>query len=101
MKHFYPLVALAEGRVNVARGQMEQAMENFTRAEDQALDMQRRPSVVLARAGALQVLGSLGRTSEAETQRQRARAMIDEIAGLFDDEKLRGIYLQSAVKKLE
>ena len=101
MKHFYPLVALAEGRVNVARGQMEQAMEDFTRAEGQALDMQMRPSVVLARAGALQLLGTLGRTSEAETQRQRARAMIHKIAGLFDDENLRGMYLQSAMKKLE
>ena len=59
-----------------------------------------RPLVWQARAGAARVLSGAGRTSEAEAKRSEAKDMVDEIAGLFKDEKLRGMFLESATSKL-
>ena len=100
MKHFYPLVALAQGKVDAARGEMERALEEFTHAEGLALEMQVRPLVVQARAGTAKVLSAAGRTGESEEKRLAAHAMIQEIAGLFQDEQLKDMYLANAVKKL-
>ena len=43
--------------------------------------------------------GALGRPVEASAKRDAARAVIDEIADLFEDETLRGLYLETAAKK--
>ena len=100
MKHFYPLLAFAEAQVSLARGEPQSALEEFLRAEELALEMQMRPLVWQARSGAAQALSAVGRTSEAQAKRDQARAMIDEIAGLFEDEKLRSIYVNSATGKI-
>ena len=100
MKHLYAFVAFAGAQVSAAQGRWEQALDSFTRAEEQALRMQMRPLVWQARAGAAQVLSGAGRTSKAEAKRAEARHMVDEIAGLFNDEKLRGTFLESATSKL-
>ena len=100
MRHFYAFVAFADAQVSAAQGRGDQALDSFTRAEEQALRMQMRPLVWQARAGAAQVLSGAGRTSEAEAKRAEARDMVDEIAGLFKDEKLRGMFLESATSKL-
>jgi len=100
MKHYYPLVELTDAKVSMAQGKNQQALGHFTRAEGLALDMKMRPPVWQARAGAAQVLSALGRRIEAEEKRRQAREVIDEIAGLFQDEKLRTMYLDSATKKL-
>ena len=100
MQHFYAFVAFAGAQVSAAQGNGEQALDSFTRAEEQALRMQMRPLVWQARAGAVQVLSGAGRASEAEAKLAEARDMVDEIAGLFKDEKLRGMFLESATNKL-
>ena len=100
MQHLYPLVALAEAHVLAAQGETEQALDSFARGEELALKLQMRPLVWQARAGAAQTLSALGRKDEAHTKRQEARAMIHEIAELFEDAKLRGMYLQGATAKI-
>ena len=100
MKHYYPFVAFADSQVSAARGETDRALENFSRAEEGALEMGMRPLVWQARAGAAAVLTTLGRRDEAESKQNEARAMIDEIAGLFEDEELGLAYLESAMKKL-
>lgn len=100
MKHFYPLVELAEAQVNAAQGDTEKAVENFQRAEELALEMQMRGMVLQARGGAAKVLSTSGRTAEADTKVQGARAMIDEIAGLFQDSNLRDSFVNSANSRL-
>ena len=100
MKHLYALVAFAGAQVSAAQGREDQALDNFTRAEEQALQMQMRPLVWQARAGAARVLSGAGRTSEAEAKRSEAKDMVDEIAGLFEDAKLRSMFLASATSKL-
>ena len=47
-----------------------------------------RPMVLRTRLGAAQILAASGRSSEAEAKLAEARAMIDEIGGLFEDEEL-------------
>ena len=99
MRNLYPLIALTEARVSVARGERERALEQLARAEQIASAMQMRPMVWQARAEAARVLSELGRVAEAEQKRREAQAMIDQIAGLFTDEKLRAMYLESASQK--
>ncbi len=100
MKNYYPFVALAGGQVSATRGETDQALKSFTRAEELGLGLRMRPLVVQARAAATKLLSTLGRTSEAEEKQGQARAMIDKIAALFQDEQLRSKYAESATKKL-
>ena len=100
MKHLYPLIGFADAQVSAARGEAEQALEQFIRAEELALEMQMRPLVWQARAGAALALSASGRDGEADVKRRAAQAMIDEIAGLFEDEKLRTMFVEGATKRL-
>ena len=100
MKQFYPLVEFAEAQVSAARGDMERALEGFATAEQLALEMGMRPLVWQARADAAQVLSASDRASDAEAKRAEARAMIDEIAGLFQDDDLRTKYVNGATSRL-
>ncbi|MBI5649832.1 MAG: AAA family ATPase [Chloroflexi bacterium] len=99
MSHLEPELALADARVSIARGEPGIALEHFARAEKIASEMQMRPAVWQARAGASQVLRELGRDDDANAQRDAARAMINEIAELFRDESLRGMFLENALSK--
>ena len=100
MQHLYAFVAFAGAQVSAAQDLGDQALDGFRRAEEQALRMQMRPLVWQARAGAAQVLSGAGRTSEADAKRTEARDMVDEIAGLFEDERLRRMFLENATAKL-
>jgi len=101
MKNLYPLVWLTEARISAANGNLERALEQFARAEALALEMTMRPLVWQARAAAAGILSALGRTGEAEARRQGARGMIDEIAGLFADERLRVMFVESATRRTD
>jgi len=95
MNHLEPELALAEARISRARGERDSALDHFARAEKIANELQMRPAVWQARAGASQVLRELGRVDEANAQRDTARATINEIATLFRDENLRGMFLEN------
>ena len=66
-----------------------------------AMDLQMRPLVWKALAGSADVLVKAGGMDEAAQKRDQARAVIDEIAREFKDEKLRDTYLASAEEKLK
>ena len=100
MQHFYPMISFADGQVAADRGDLELGLQGFSRGEEQALEMGMRPLVWQTRAAAARLLESLGRAADAETKWSQARATIDEIADLFQDESLRTQYLESAKKKL-
>ena len=100
MQHFYPLVFFAEGQVSAGRGDPESVLQRFGRGEELALQAGMRPLVWQARAAAAGVLETLARPDDAAEKRDAAQAMIDEIAGLFQDESLRDLYLESATAKL-
>jgi tetratricopeptide (TPR) repeat protein len=100
MKHLYPLVALAEAQVRAACGDAQRALENFARAEALALELQMRPLVGLARVEAAKIMSALGRESDAEAKWQGARAMIEEIANLFEDAAMRALYVENASGKI-
>jgi tetratricopeptide (TPR) repeat protein len=100
MRWLYPLVALTEASVSAARGESDRALEHFARAEELALQMQMRPIVWQARAGAAQALDTLGRSGEADAERRAARSLIAEIADLFQDQGLRASFMESASRKI-
>ena len=100
MRHFYPLLEFADAQLKVARGDVEDALASFNRMEQLASEMGMRPLVLQARLGETQLLSASGRASEAETKGGEARAMIDEIAELFQDEDLREQFVKSATGKM-
>jgi hypothetical protein len=91
---------LAEAQVHAARGDAQHALENFARAEALALELQMRPLVGLARVEAAKIMSALGRESDAEAKWQGARAMIEEIANLFEDAAMRALYVENASGKI-
>lgn len=101
MQQHYADIALVDARVSAARGDTAHALDQFARAEQRASEMKMRPIVWQARAGAAKVLAAMSRTAEADAKRQAARAMIDEIAGLFQDAELRAAFVESAMKKID
>lgn len=98
MRHRMPLVELTDGRVRSARGEADGALEAFARAEALAAPMGMRPVILEARTEAARWLASLGREAEAEVKRREARAMVEEIAGLFEDPEMRREYLENAAR---
>jgi len=108
MKFAMPFVEWAEAQALGARGDpstgsgqaLELALQHLARSESLATEMQMRPSVLRARASAASLLSKLGRTSDAEKKRSEARAMIEEIAGLFKDETLKQAFIDNATKTM-
>jgi tetratricopeptide (TPR) repeat protein len=101
MKHLYPEVAFAEAKVSEARGEHERALEQCAQVEAAAQDMTMRPIAWQVRVEAANVLTRLGRAAEAEVKRREACVIVDEIAGLFTDETLRAMFVQSAKEKID
>jgi hypothetical protein len=101
MKNLYPLVAMAEAQLSAANGEVVRALVTFEEGEAVAIGMGMRPMVWKFRLAAAQLLEALGRADEARQKKDEARATIDEIAGLFTDEELRGRFVKSATSKLD
>jgi tetratricopeptide (TPR) repeat protein len=99
MKHLEPLVALGRAQVHVARGEAKGALETLAHAETLAQAMEMRPMVLQARLGSAQVLAGLGRKEDQDMKLGEARAMVEEIGGLFEDEEMRRKYLDQAAGK--
>jgi tetratricopeptide (TPR) repeat protein len=99
MQDNLPLISLTRAQLITAQGQIDRALEQFNLTETLAQDMNMRPLVWQARAGAGQILSNSGRISEADLKRRQAQVIIDEMADLIDDESLRAHFLESAYKK--
>jgi len=100
MKHFYPLLSLADAQVHLASGDSRGALASFNQADDLAVELGMRPLAWQSRGGAAKVLSALGREAEASEKRAGALSLIHEIGGLFEDQSLRSMYLEDAIKKL-
>ncbi|MCI0844688.1 MAG: AAA family ATPase [Chloroflexi bacterium] len=100
MKHFYPLLALVGANLSLARGDSSEALEFFERAESLALEMGMRGFAWQASAGAAGVLSESGRSEEASAKKAKSVAMVHEIAGLFQDESLKAMYLEGTLAKI-
>ncbi len=99
MRLYYPLIAMGDARMAAGDGETNVALERFARAEGLALEMQMRPMVWQAQAGAARLLSALGRPAEAEEKRRQAQAVIAEIARMFTDQTLGAMFLASATRK--
>ncbi len=100
MCHLYPLSALIHGKVLIANGEIEAGLEALEQAESEALELGMRPIVWQARAAAADVLVTTGQTKQAEAKREAAKAMVAEIANLFEDQDLREAFLRNALVKI-
>ena len=100
MTHFYPFVDMAAGSV-AATSAPEEALEHFARAETAAAASGMLPVLWQARAGAAGALAALGRQAEAEAKLAEARETVAAIARTFEDEELRGLFVENAAHKLK
>jgi ATP/maltotriose-dependent transcriptional regulator MalT len=100
MQHLHPLIHLVRGQVQVAQGNSEAALSSFAESESLAQNMKLLPTVWQAQTRTAQVLTTLGRTDEANAKQRQAQEITQQIAALFQDEKLRELYLESVKKKL-
>jgi tetratricopeptide (TPR) repeat protein len=100
MRHMYPLTSLVEGKVRMAGGNLKGALVDFERAEVEAEALGMRPYILEARLIQAEALSAMGQSEEADTKRTKAQEMVDEIAGLFQDEDLRSEYLRNKMAKI-
>ncbi len=100
MKNYEALLELTAAQVAAARGNVDEALATFEQAEMIARDMSLRPHVWRASAGMAELLDAAGKAEQANTRRQAARVMIEEIGSLFQSEELRNHYLEHALKML-
>jgi tetratricopeptide (TPR) repeat protein len=96
MRYFYPLVYLARGSAHLAAGDSERALERFEAAAREATYQKQRPALWQAQAAAADALDALGRQEEASSKREAAHRTIAEIAALFRDPQLCGLFTESA-----
>ena len=100
MRDYYPWIAFTDARVSAARGDPEAALGEFLRAEELALEMGMRPLVWQSRAGAARTLSVMGRAEEARERERETLAAIDKIAELFDDDRMRNLFIDGAASRL-
>jgi tetratricopeptide (TPR) repeat protein len=100
IRHLYPLMSLASAQVSLASGDPSGALENFNQAEELASQMTMRPWTWKAQAGAAQVLAGMGRQGESDAKRSGAMTTLNEMAGLFEDQEMRSMFLEDATKTL-
>lgn len=100
MRHFYPLIALTRGQVHARRGEHEQALAHYAAAVEVAQSMQMRPILWQAHAGAARVIAATGRQQQADVHRAEARRVVDKIAALFQDDRLRSAFVAGAQSAL-
>jgi hypothetical protein len=59
-----------------------------------------RPFVWWTQATEARLLAAFGRDAEAQVKRRQARAIIDELAGMFKEVDLKTMFLQGALARL-
>lgn len=100
MRHLYPLTSLAAGQVHLARNDVDQALVSFKQAETFAAELKMRPMLWQACIWEAQALTKAGSQEKAQAKRDQARIVIDEIAGLFQDDELRAAYKKNIQNRL-
>ena len=101
MRHVYPLTSLVEGKVLLANGNPEAALQVFERSEIEAVALGMRPYILDARLAQAQTLSNMGREDDAIEKMKEAQSMVEEIAELIQDEALRGEYLRNKLTKVK
>jgi len=101
MKYLFPELALAQGRIRVALGEQGEALAQFRRAESSAREMGMRPAIWQALVEQARAYSSLGRAAEALERQSAAADIVNEMARMFDDAKLRDAFEQSARPAVE
>jgi class 3 adenylate cyclase/tetratricopeptide (TPR) repeat protein len=100
MQHLYPFTSLVLGQMLVAAGDYKAGLEVLKRAEAEAASLEMRPILWQARQEMARAWEMLGKADQAGAKRDEARAVVKEIAGLFEDPTLRPAYLENAGAKL-
>jgi class 3 adenylate cyclase/tetratricopeptide (TPR) repeat protein len=95
MQDMYPFTSLVLGQMLLAAGDCKASLETLKQAEAEARALEMRPVLWQASLEMAKALDRLGEADQAETMRNQARAVAEEIAGLFADPALRQAYLEN------
>jgi tetratricopeptide (TPR) repeat protein len=93
LRQHFPLTALVQGEMRLGAAQYTEALAALETAQQEAGAFGMRPITWQAHAAAAQAHEALGRIREAEQARAAADRVIAEIAGQFEDQELRQIFL--------
>ncbi|MEZ4768869.1 MAG: adenylate/guanylate cyclase domain-containing protein [Caldilineales bacterium] len=99
MRNLYPLMRLASGRAQAARGHHQAALAQFTISAQRAQDLSMRPILWQAQAGSAASLNALNRPDDAAVHRSAALSTIDEITALFADQTLAAEFRAAAAAR--
>jgi class 3 adenylate cyclase/tetratricopeptide (TPR) repeat protein len=100
MQHLYPFTSLVLGQMLLGAGDWKASLETLQRAEAEARALEMRPILWQASLEIAKALDRLEKADQAEAKRDEAREVVEEIAGLFEDQELRQAYLENSGAKL-
>jgi class 3 adenylate cyclase/tetratricopeptide (TPR) repeat protein len=100
MKHMAPYVSLAMGKIYIAKGEFEEALEYCLRAEEAAAEMGFLPVVWQAQANAAAALQKLNLDEQAQEKQNQALENIQEIKGLIENQDLSDVFAANAMSEL-
>jgi len=100
MNHVMPFISLSMGKVHLAKGEVDAAVEKFTQAESTAQALGYRPTVWQAQASLAQALQMADQHDEASKKHSEALKVVNEIESFFEDEELHSIFVANALQTL-
>jgi class 3 adenylate cyclase/tetratricopeptide (TPR) repeat protein len=98
--YILPFTHLTRGKVLAAKGEVDASLAALNTAETMATEMEMRTVLLDALIEAAVVYDQSGHVDAARQKRDEARAVVEDIAGFFEDETLREAYLASAREKI-
>ncbi|HLA97328.1 MAG TPA: adenylate/guanylate cyclase domain-containing protein [Anaerolineales bacterium] len=100
MRHLYPLTALAAGQVHLARSEVDKSLASFEQAESDARALGMRPMLWQACNWSARALVNASHHDQAQSKRNQARAVVEELARQFQDGELRDAYRVNALTRI-
>ena len=92
---YVPQMLFLKGKAFLDRGGSEHAKEVLTQARDEAESLNHRPSLWLILGALSQIEAKRGEADESRRLRERALALVNEIAGYVDTPSLRESFLHT------
>ena len=100
MNHVAPFIHLAIGKLYMARGEVNPAIERFSLAETTAQALGYRPTVWQAQASTAEALQNSGKNEQADQKRTQALEMVNQIESFFEDQELRDVFIANAMNAI-
>ncbi len=100
MKHVAPFVDLAHGKLHLAKGELEPAIEKLSQAEAAAQALNYQPTVWQVQASLAQALLMTGQHDAAGEKLNQAQVVVTEIKNTIEDTEMRQVFAANTEQAL-